>query len=74
MPPEDDSPAGELEVLRARVQELESLNRSITGELSRTKQQLNALSAQFAAVRVELHRRDADPDMLDLGAPPARRR
>ncbi len=74
MPPESDSPAGELEALRARVLELESLNRSVTGELNRTKQQLNALSSQFAAVRVELNRRDGDSDMLDLGAPPAKRR
>lgn len=74
MPPESDSPEGELEALRARVLELESLNRSISGELQRAKQQLNALSAQFAAVRAELHRREGDPDMLDLGAPAARRR
>ncbi len=73
MPTERDSPAGELETLRARVRELESLNRSLSGELQRAKQQLNALSAQFAAVRVELQRREGDPDMLDLGAPARRR-
>ena len=74
MPTESDSRAGELEALRVRVQELESLNRSVTAELHRTRQQLNALIAQFAAVRFELHSHEADPDMLDLGAPPAKRR